>query len=410
MNEEKIINPENIKKVKQVFHGLHEYLVNNNFSGYEYDDLLASPLVNFLTFNSLYLKIAAVQVAKRFPWYIRNWVGVKKLKSTKAFAFIIKGYIHYFLSTGDKQYLTFCKSALDWLLENSSANYSGYCWGNDFDFASRAGFFPKGLPTIVWTSHIQEAFDYAYGMFGEDKYKQVVIDVANFIEQDLERSEDDSGICFAYAPRIVSVVHNANLLGAAALLRSWKYSKNEKHYYLAGRALNWSISRINPDGSWFYGEKKMQHWIDNYHTAYNLDCLCKCFEISDGKLLDKNIILKTYKYWMENFFFRDSVPKFYHNQLYPLDIQATAQAIESFSRYSAYDPDALNRGWNVSLWAIDHMRKKNNSFRYRRYQYWKNNLEAIHWGQATMLSALGYLLYHTDKIRSTKSETRNKTE
>ena len=27
-----------------------------------------------------------------------------------------------------------------------------------------------------------------------------------------------------------------------------------------------------PDGSWYYGEQENMHWVDNFHTAYVLDC------------------------------------------------------------------------------------------------------------------------------------------
>jgi hypothetical protein len=386
-----------MENIINVFENLHRYLVRNNFAGYEYDDLLASPLVDLLTFNSLYLKIAAVQVAKRCFINPRKLLGVKKLKSTKAFGFIVKGYLHHHLATGNDQYLEVVRQALDWLMENKSPYYAGFCWGNDFDFASRAGIFPRGLPTIVWTSHIQEAFDLAYDVLKNDQYKEVVISAAEFIKKNLQHIKDPTGICFAYAPGIVKPIHNSNLLGATALLRAWKHDKKEEYFQLAKQSLNWSLSRINKDGSWFYGDENMLHWIDNYHTAYNLDCLCKSYEIAGKDLVDPEIIKNTYDYWKSHLFTEDFKPKFYHNRLYPLDIQAAAQAIESFSRYSEYEPKALDNAQKVADWTINHMLKKNGSFRYRIYKYWKNNLEPIHWGQATMLSALGYLLFYTQK-------------
>jgi uncharacterized protein YyaL (SSP411 family) len=391
--------------IKNVFDSLHRYLIRNDFTGYEYDDLLASPFINFLTFNSLYLKIAAVQIAKRSFLNLRGLLGVKKLKSTKAFGFMVKGYLYHHLATGEDKYLEFVESALSWLVENKSAGYSGFCWGNDFDFASRAGIFPRGLPTIVWTSHIQEAFDLAHDVLNNDKYKELVISTANFIENDLQKIRDSSGICFAYAPGIVKPIHNSNLLGAAALLRAWKYTKNKKHLELAKQSINWSISRINNDGSWFYGDENMLHWIDNYHTAYNLDSLCKAYEIAGKDLVDPEIIKKTYHYWKTHLFTEDFKPKFYHNRLYPLDIQAAAQAIESFSRYSQYEPEALSIAQKVADWTINNTLKKNGSFRYRIYKYWKNNLEPIHWGQGAMLSALGYLLFYTYSKTNSKEHT-----
>ena len=35
----------------------------------------------------------------------------------------------------------------------------------------------------------------------------------------------------------------------------------------------YSCARQNLDGAWFYGEAPKYHWIDSFHTGYNLDSL-----------------------------------------------------------------------------------------------------------------------------------------
>ncbi|HUF09762.1 MAG TPA: hypothetical protein VMO47_10600 [Rhodothermales bacterium] len=382
------------------FDDLHRYLVEKNFTGWEYDDLLASPFVNSLTRFGLYPRIAAVQLAKRCPINLRPFLGVPRLQSTKAWGFIVKGYLYNYLATDDDRYLPLVRRGLDWLIENRSPGRVEFCWGNDFDFASRSGFFPKRLPTVVWTSHIQAAFDLAWDTLGDPRYRDVVISSARFVETDLERNGDDTGICFAYAPGVNCVVHNSNLLGAVALLRGWRHTGNEDHYELARTAINWSLTRMNPDGSWYYGDRGMQHWIDNYHTGYNLDSLVLARVLTQGNLVKQTDINKTYVFWRDHFFESTGAPKFYHDRVYPHDIQATAQAIESLSKYSVYDRDALALAKKVFDWAIRSMGKENGSFRYRIYRHWTNHLEAIHWGQATMLSAIGHLLYYTKRSES----------
>lgn len=390
------MTPDNKKIVIASLNALAAYLEKCGFAGWEYDDLLASPLVRFFTFKQLPLQIAAVQVAKRSFVNPRRILGVPKLKSTKGSGFMVKGFLRAWQASGDERWLEHVRELLDWLMKNASPGYSGRCWGNDFDFASRAGFFPKGLPTVVWSSHIQEAFLLAYELLGDEEYKKTALSVADFVASDLPSISDESGVCLAYAPTIIAPVHNANLLGAAALLRGWKFSGNMEHFELARKAINWSVTRMNADGSWFYGNKPMLHWIDNYHTAYNLDCLCLAHEIGGESIVSKDVVRRTFAFWRDHFFMEDGRPKFYHHRLYPIDIQATAQAIESLAKYSTFDGKALELAWRTALWAIEHMQKKNGAFRYRIRKYWTNNLETIHWGQATMLSALGYLLYFSE--------------
>jgi hypothetical protein len=386
------------------FDRLSGYLVSQDFKGYEYDDLLASPFVNAVAGRGLYPRIAAVQAAKRFPFDIRRLVGVPKLHSTKAWGFIIKGYLYHYLATGDDRYLPLARRGLRWLQENTSRGYSGACWGNDFDFASRSGFMPKGLPTIVWTSHIQAAFALAHEVFGDSEYRDVVVSAAEFIERDLERMPDSTGLCLAYAPGIKHPVHNSNLLGVVALLRGWRHSNRHSYLELARQSINWSVAKINPDGSWFYGTLPMLHWIDNYHTGYVLDCLCEAQDIAGGAFVPSTVIARTYEFWRDHLFEADGRPKFYHDRVHPTDIQATAQAIESFAKYSRRDPNALAHAVKVATWALAHMQKANGAYRYRIYKHWTNQLEAIHWGQGTMLSALGHVLFHQQHSTSTRQQ------
>lgn len=377
------------------FEALHDYLERENYEGWEYDDLLASPLINGMTRWGLYPRIAAVQIAKRFPFNLRRVLGVPKLPSTKAWGFVVKGYLYHYMATGYEGNLETVRRGLEWLMDERSPGYDGYCWGNDFDFASRLGFFPKTLPTVVWTSHIQAAFDLAWKVLGDPRYLEVVTSVADFVASDLRHiAEDEDGYCIEYAPGIGGIVHNSNLLGVVSLLRACQHTQNSAHLDIARQALNWSVHKMNADGSWYYGVPEMQHWIDNYHTGYNLDCLVEARELMGEDWVSQDTIDRTYSFWRRHFFGSDGSPNFYHNRRYPHDIQATAQAIESLSKYSVYEAEALDWAAQVCEWALAHMQKENGSFRYRIYRYRTNNLETIHWGQATMLSSMGHLLYY----------------
>jgi hypothetical protein len=390
------VPPHDIARAREAFDSLHGWLERSDFAGYEYDDLLDSPLVRALTFKRQPLRIAAVQIAKRSSLNLRKPLGVRKLRSTKGFAFMIKGYLLHHLSTRDDRHLSLVRAALDWLVEHASPGHSGLCWGNDFDFASRAGFFPKGLPTVVWTSHIQEAFDLAYRVLGNERDKSVTVSAGEFVLRDLENVAGADGECIAYAPGIALPIHNANLLGAAALLRSWRSCRKPEFRERATAAIDWSAARINSDGSWYYGDTPMLHWIDNHHTAYTLDSLCKAADILGEGAVGTDVIGRTFGFWETNFFRMDGAPKFRSGRTYPLDIQAAAQSIESFARYSVREPKALAMAWKVARWTLAAMRKNNGAFRYRIGRIGRNNLEPIHWAEATMLSALGHLLYFSN--------------
>ena len=41
---------------------------------------------------------------------------------------------------------------------------------------------------------------------------------------------------------------------------------------LAQKAMQYTAQHQRSDASWYYGEKHNLHWVDNFHTAYVLDC------------------------------------------------------------------------------------------------------------------------------------------
>jgi len=377
----------------QAFLELHRYLRQQSYRGCEFDDFLGSPLVRFLSLSNLFLQRVAVQVGELLPLNVRPLLGIGKLDSTKARGFFAKAYLYRFLATGDESWLSAAVSCLDWLLENSSQQYPGASWGNAFDFASRGGFCPKGTPTIVWTAHIAEAFDLAYHVTKKPEYLNALEQSARFIISALERHEDERGICFAYAPGSPALVFNSNLLGAATLIRWWNHSGDSTCYDLARRAMTWTLPHMNPDGSWYYGAGERYRWIDNFHTAYNIDCLVTAHDLGGEGLVPEAVIEKSYRFWTSNFFLQDGTPKYYHARIYPLDIQCAAQAIETLSKLRSRFADAGPLADRVLAWTLRHMQKKNGAFRYQIRRLWANNLEAIHWGQSTMLAALGAYLY-----------------
>jgi rhamnogalacturonyl hydrolase YesR len=256
----------------RAFNSLDGRLRKSEFKGFEFDDYLASPIVRFFCFGNLLLQRVAVQIGKLNPVNIRPLLGIPKLESTKARGFIAKGHLAMYEATGDRKYLEEAESHLDWLLAHPSPGYSGLSWGNAFDFASRGGFFPKGRPTIVWTSHIAETFALAYELTSKSEYANAVKGAGDFILLELERHEDEHGHCFAYAPGLLNLVHNSNLLGAATLLRAWRLFPEEKYLVNSRKAYEWSLAHQNEDGGWYYGAESKYLWIDNFHTAYNIEC------------------------------------------------------------------------------------------------------------------------------------------
>ena len=384
------------KQANKSFLSLHKYLLKNNYCGYEYDDLLESNIVRLLTFENIYAKIVAVNISKYTGEKTRDFLKVRKRVSTKASGYISHAYLRYFQAFNDKNFAAKACRHIYWLTRCRSEGYRS-SWGNNFEFASRTGLIPKFHPTVVWTSHISRSFDLAQKIFGGNFHK-IVIDSGRFVKENLPILEDSDGLCFSYTPKYDNFgIHNANLLAAVCLLRAYKYNSDREFFHLAKKSIKWSCKKMRSDGSWQYSHysELSRKRVDSYHTGYNLDCLLFAWENFGEELVSWATIEKTYKYWENNFFNSDYSPKFYPWSTYPYDIQTCAQAIETLVKFSKYNSDSFKIASGVLLWTIKNMQKSNGSFRYRIYPKWVNNLEPIHWGQATMASALANYIYNS---------------
>ncbi|MHC4564503.1 MAG: hypothetical protein ACYTE3_01980, partial [Planctomycetota bacterium] len=125
------------------------WIEEHDYKGFEPFDGLSSYL-RPLTCGSWFAERVLQQLVLRCPFHIRPLLGIKPLRSTKGIGFIARGYLRMFASTGNPGYRNKAIHCLDWLIENRSPGYAGYCWGNHFDYAARPFQLPKFTPTVVW--------------------------------------------------------------------------------------------------------------------------------------------------------------------------------------------------------------------------------------------------------------------
>ena len=157
------------KKVNNSIYKLQSWIEKNNYRGYDPFDGLNSKL-RFLTFEVPFLRQVMVQLVKRLPFNIRPLIGITPQKSSKGIAYIVRGDLLLYQLTKEEKYLERAKVFLDWLEGISCKGYSGYCWGNHFDYQTRGYFLKKDNPTLVWTALTGrayfEAYDFSYAFRG----------------------------------------------------------------------------------------------------------------------------------------------------------------------------------------------------------------------------------------------------
>lgn len=381
---------------------LTRWLDRNRYRGYDPFDGLSSPLLRPLTFESRLLRTVLQQGVRRLPLNLRPLLGIRRSLSTKGMGFLGRGFIRMNQATGDQRWNERARDVFEWLIDHQAGEYHGASWGNHFDYQSRGFYLPRGVPTVVWTSLIGHAFLDAYCHLHEERYLKIAVDACEHILRDLKTHPHGEGTCINYIPGGSRCeVHNANVLGGSLLARTGSFISNPGYRELARRSMQYTVEYQHPDGGWWYGERGDMHWIDNFHTAYVLDCL-KYYADSTGDERFNRHAARGYEYWKRTFFLEDGTPRYYDRKTYPLDIQCCSQAIDTLVFYADRDRGALALAVKVARWTIRRMQGRSGSFYYRRYAGGiTNRTPTLHWGQATMLSALSGLYKQLSGDRAT---------
>jgi hypothetical protein len=365
------------------------WVEKHGYQAYEPFDGLSSPL-RHLTCGSLLLDRLLMQAVRQSPINLRPLLGIKPLPSTKGRGYMAAGYLTLYTLTHQQTYKHKAIDCLEWLITHRSPKFREYSWANHFDFASRAGRYAKHESIIVWSALIGHVFLDAFEILGQQRFLHVAESVCRWILA-LPREKTSSGSCLSYYAFAQSSVHNANMLGASILARTWRHCRNRELLNVAAQAMHYSCSRQAPNGAWWYAEDSNYRWIDSFHTAYNLDSL-KCYIDSTEDDTYRHQLLQGLMYYKEHFFMTDGCPRYYHDRTQPVDSLCAAQAIETLAKCSEIDSDCLERSKHVALWMIRNMQDARGYFYYRKYPVVKARTPMLHWAQATTYRALALLL------------------
>jgi hypothetical protein len=224
----------------------------------------------------------------------------------------------------------------------------------------------------------------------------MALGACDFILKDVNILENERGVCFSYTPIDNHTIHNANLMGAALLSRAFAVTGNREHLEWSKRAVDFTLSYQEEDGSWAYsfnrfaGKKRMQ--ID-FHQGFNLDALMDFIHYSN--LTDPNYtnaLLKGARFYQENQFDAQGRSMWRLPWRWPVDIHHQAQGIITFARLSTYDKKYLDWSKRIALWAIQNMRDPTGYFYYQKVGKVDNKISYMRWGQAWMMYALSELI------------------
>jgi len=385
-----------LEEAKSATEKLLSYCESNDWAGHDPYDALNSKVFGSLRFlNSRVPRLVLTQAMKRSPINVRRLALVPKTQNPKALALFLSGAVKL-SKVGMAKQEGLINLMIERLIAQRSPNVPYWCWGYSFPWQTRTILVPAGAANLVCTAFVANALLDAYEQRQESRCLSMAVSAAEYILNELYWTDGSTIASFSYPlPSMRSQTHNANFLAAALLCRVYKHTGEGKFRGPGLRVTRYSVSKQNVDGSWDYGDGPSQHWIDNFHTGYNLCALqsvCRHAETTEFE----SCIRRGLQFYRDHFFREDGAVRYFHNRTYPIDIHCVAQSIITLLELKHLDKDNVVLARSVLHWALNHMWDDRGFFYYRVLRACTIRTSYMRWSQAWMLLALSMLLSELD--------------
>lgn len=376
--------------IKKVQLNLLKYIEKEEYKGYDPYDTLTS----WVPFGWLgkWGKPIGIQIQKRNPINIRSLIGIKKDYNPKAIGLLLHSYSLMYQKEPKEETKTKIDFLFNWLLENRTEGFKHHCWGYNFDWASSEKLLKAFSPTIVVSVFIAKGMIAYYEALKDSKALEVLKSIGNFIQDDLDVSEDESGICFSYSTIETDCCYNASMLGSELYAFLYRETKEENYKDLAIRSTNFVVDKQKEDGKWNYSIKlnsgKERTQVD-FHQGYVVDSLANVMkyipEVAEQYMPS---LKKGLDYYQSNQFLSNGQSLYRVPSKWPVEIHNQAQGIITFARWSHLDENYLDLSKNVADYTIKNMLSPKGYFYYKKYPWVTIKTPFMRWSEAWMLLAL----------------------
>ena len=320
------------------------------------------------------------------------------------------GFAFLYQATGDSSQLQNAVHFLTELEKSRCGEFKEYCWGYPFDWVWHGGTIERQTPLITTTPYVYEAFLQVYQLHPRDEWKLILESIARHAATDIKdfRTSEKANSC-SYTPYLPGVVINAAAYRAFLLTSASQVFCNEDYWRTAERNLNFVLENQNPDGSWFYAMDGVRDFVDHYHSCFVMKALAKIYTLT-GNESCKEALSKGIKYYLENLFDEDGLPKPFSKAprltVYKRELYDCAECINLCLLLRDRFPQLEATLENVVAHILKAWVKRDGSFRSRKLHLGWDNVPMHRWGQSQMFRALAFYLRETSatEVRWQRSE------
>jgi hypothetical protein len=359
-----------------------------DWRGYDPYDALTSPLAPLLSLGTPLGRRLVTQVVKLSPVNLRPVIGVRPAWNAKAVALVASGYARLSAARHDEPARAQSQRWLEWLVRHHGGDEAGLAWGYDFDVQTRFFRYPRGTPNAIATSFAAQALIDGWELLDEDRWAQFAGKAAHHL-RDRMLIRDRGSAYFRYVATEPALVHNANALGCAVLVRAAAATGEAELLEPAADALQTTLRAQRADGSWPYAEGGGGSWVDNFHTGYVLESLAVCDRALPGV---RQALRRGLDYWERMLFLDDGTPKYFSHRLWPIDAHCYAQGVETWLAVAPWHPPALARATRLAELLVARMLAPSGYVHFQRRRLWTSRVPFVRWTTAPAFRALAGLL------------------
>lgn len=368
-----------------------EWARENEYAGWDPYDGLESPI---LPDSNWLFRLCSLHAIQKSPFNLRPIVGIPKERNPKGIALFAIASLDCYVTTGNESHLTEAAALLEWLIENSSNEFTQPCWGYNFDWQNGREFFlPAYAPSIVVSVFCGRAFVRYYEVTGDERALDIAREVCRFIRCEINQEWVEGYRVYAYTPYDSFVVINANALAASFFVEVASHTTSTELGRRGEELIEFVCTQQASDGAWYYASPPERSRIshDNFHTGFVIESLDRYMAArrpSDGvsRAYDRGLA-----FYRDALFEPDGAPRFEHDTPYPRDIHAAAQAITTFSRPRAASTELAT---SVLDWTMANLYDGEGYFYRRRGRLLTDRTPYIRWSQGWMCRALASYARH----------------
>lgn len=365
-----------------------DYAREREYCGWDLYDGESSRILRAMPIDNKWVNLVFQQTVRRSPVNIRPLLLVEQRRNFMGIALFAVANLRAYEITGRERFREDARELVDWLVENRSDGYRGFCGGHKHLLQGLSKRTHPNDPGIVGTTYAVKAL-LAAGEHIDPAYRNIALTAADFVFEDLDYSSHPDGARIKYKP-IDTGDHytlNANALGARLLANLYDVAGEPRFREGARNILDYVAAQQTEEGGWMYRDPpESSHLsLDNFHNGFVIESLLRYQQITGTERYSETLddAVRFYR----GLFTDDGAPWFDEANEYPRDVHSSAQGAVVFTMLG--DREFARR---ILEWAVTNLSNQKGAFYHEQHRFYTKRTTFMRWCQAWMAHGISRYL------------------